>query len=420
MNSPERKIKNYSVYIITALSRFENKVLIWEGNFSKTYLTYDRNLSRNVILKEFPKENKELAQREYSFLSKIRYKTPEVYDMFGNDEYIYIVREYIPGKTLREVLEERGKLPLQFALFIAWEVLRFLDFIDAKGEFNGDITPSNIIIGFDGQVKILDCSKSQDILTPAYYDQKSKKDIVSDLKALGKVLENICDHKVIRELSIKAQSGYYSKPRYFISDVLKKIGEFGVFFEREAEIIVSGGSYPVISERRRFKKVLLIIPLALVSFWLGLFFSNFSKEKITNFERKSENTESKSETSSEQSVFQGTWTQQTEAIKDVTEQQVSVKEKVKSNIKSSDVPKRKGFGYIFINSLPESEIYIDGKIVDRTPVVNLRVQEGYHLIEFRNQLTSHTTKIEVQNNQKVFVFADLTNMRIEIKKEISD
>lgn len=413
------------------MSRFENKVQIWEGNFSKTYLAYDRNISKNVVLKEFPKKNKDLSQTEYLFLSKIRYKTPEVYDMFESDEYVYIVREYIPGKTLREIVEEKGKLPPQLALFIASEILRFLDFIDSKGEFNGDITPSNIIIGFDGQVKILDCAKSQDVITPGYYDRNSKKDIVSDLKALGKVIEYMCPG-VFRDISEKA----YSRPRDFILDIAKKIYEFGPFFEREASLFITTGN--IINSGSRTgnlsKGIILVLSISIPSFLAGLILPDILRKRLDFSTR---NTEVKKETYVNPlsqniemvSLIPGERRQVHEKVEEKSQETEKIRdsrkpEQSKKDFKSMFHPTEKNkntenFGYIFINSLPDSEVYLDGKMVDRTPVVNLKVQEGYHFVEFRNNLTSYRTKIDVQNSEKIFIFADLTNMRVEIKREIS-
>ena len=93
-----------------------------------------------------------------------------VYDLATSEnEELYIVMEFLEGKDLSEAIEEAGNkrrsLPIWFALQIAKEVLRALHYVtlqatDRNGRTLGlihrDISPHNIFLCFDGQVKLTD------------------------------------------------------------------------------------------------------------------------------------------------------------------------------------------------------------------------------------------------------------------------
>ena len=93
-----------------------------------------------------------------------------VYDLATaeNDE-VYIVMEFLEGKDLSEAIEKSEEkkqlLPIWFALQVARETLRALHYVtteatDKNGRILGlihrDISPHNIFVCFDGQVKLTD------------------------------------------------------------------------------------------------------------------------------------------------------------------------------------------------------------------------------------------------------------------------
>ena len=93
-----------------------------------------------------------------------------VYDLATTDkDDLYIVMEFLEGKDLSEAIEEAEKLgkplPIWFAIQIARDVLRALHHVtteatDKNGRVLGlihrDISPHNIFVCFDGQVKLTD------------------------------------------------------------------------------------------------------------------------------------------------------------------------------------------------------------------------------------------------------------------------
>ena len=75
-------------------------------------------------------------------------------DQFG--ELLYIVMEYVPGKSLAEHLKQRGKLPLTEVLWYGAQAALGLDHAHKQGVLHRDVKPSNILLCESHKVKILD------------------------------------------------------------------------------------------------------------------------------------------------------------------------------------------------------------------------------------------------------------------------
>ncbi len=92
-----------------------------------------------------------------------------VFEYFKTKESIFLVMEYVEGRNLRSLTERLGalgeRLPVAEALFIARELARALAYAHAKTDprtgkpldlIHRDISPKNVMISTDGEVKLLD------------------------------------------------------------------------------------------------------------------------------------------------------------------------------------------------------------------------------------------------------------------------
>lgn len=79
-----------------------------------------------------------------------------VRDWFEENGTAYIVMEYIAGKNLQQLLEEKGKLTFDEAMEIVRPAAECLGRIHKQGIIHGDISPSNIMVSEGGTVKLLD------------------------------------------------------------------------------------------------------------------------------------------------------------------------------------------------------------------------------------------------------------------------
>ena len=148
--------------------RFRILNRIGEGGMGTVYIGEQIGLGRRVAIKtlnpEFG-ENVDLIarfRREAHVIENLTHpNTVRLYD-FGETEtgLLYIVMEYLEGKTLEEVVRERGRLPVQTVVHIAKQVLGSLVEAHAQKIVHRDIKPSNLILceqlGADNFVKVLD------------------------------------------------------------------------------------------------------------------------------------------------------------------------------------------------------------------------------------------------------------------------
>ncbi|MEU6035132.1 Stk1 family PASTA domain-containing Ser/Thr kinase [Actinomadura sp. NPDC047616] len=79
-----------------------------------------------------------------------------VYDQRTDGEHVFLVMEYVPGRTLRDLLTERGRLGPRAALEITQPVLAALSAAHRAGLVHRDVKPENVLITEDGQVKVAD------------------------------------------------------------------------------------------------------------------------------------------------------------------------------------------------------------------------------------------------------------------------
>ncbi len=80
----------------------------------------------------------------------------KVMDFDWHEGRPFLVMEYVPGKTLAEMLSERGSFSWPETARIALEVARALDAAHRSGIVHRDLKPQNIKVLDDGDVKVLD------------------------------------------------------------------------------------------------------------------------------------------------------------------------------------------------------------------------------------------------------------------------
>ncbi len=80
---------------------------------------------------------------------------PEVHPASGRQHLYYVMREY-PGKTLAELFQLQGPLPLAQWQSIAERLLRALGMLHRRQILHRDIKPENLLLGDDGELRLLD------------------------------------------------------------------------------------------------------------------------------------------------------------------------------------------------------------------------------------------------------------------------
>ncbi|MDQ2697850.1 MAG: protein kinase, partial [Actinomycetota bacterium] len=143
--------------------RYEVRSRIARGGMATVYLATDLRLERRVAIKVMHShlaDDESFTQRFIQEArSAARLAHPNVVNVFdqGQDaDSAYLVMEYLPGITLRDLLQEYGSLTAEQTLDISEAVLSGLAAAHKAGIVHRDLKPENVLLADDGRIKIGD------------------------------------------------------------------------------------------------------------------------------------------------------------------------------------------------------------------------------------------------------------------------
>jgi eukaryotic-like serine/threonine-protein kinase len=133
------------------------------GGMATVYLARDVRLERTIALKIAHPElatDREFVDRFIGEAHAVaRLSSPNVvavFDQGSTGDLHYIAMEYVPGPTLRELLNARGRLNPREALDIIERVLAGLAAAHDAGIVHRDVKPENVLLGNGTAVKVAD------------------------------------------------------------------------------------------------------------------------------------------------------------------------------------------------------------------------------------------------------------------------
>lgn len=148
---------------LTLANRYEIVEKIGEGGMAFVYKAKDLKLKRLVAIKilksEFASDKDFLEKFKDEAMSAASINDSNIvsiYDVGSEDTLNYIVMEYIDGKTLKDLINEKGALPYKNAINIAAKIAKALDSAHKNNIVHRDIKPHNILVTEKGDVKVTD------------------------------------------------------------------------------------------------------------------------------------------------------------------------------------------------------------------------------------------------------------------------
>lgn len=133
-----------------------------EGGMGVVYKARDTRLGRIVAIKVLSAQKVADPERKRRFIQEAKAVSAmnhpnivTVHDISADRGFDFIVMEYLPGKTLEQLIQRRP-LPVETAIKYAMQVADALAAAHAAGIIHRDLKPGNVIIGDEGRVKVLD------------------------------------------------------------------------------------------------------------------------------------------------------------------------------------------------------------------------------------------------------------------------
>lgn len=162
-----------------------------KGGFGITYLAYDVTMARKVAIKEFFPYGVALRAADTATVSVSSMKDADVfrvgaekfynearlvskfngnpnivgvYEFFYENDTVYFTMEYLKGHTLKDHVQQHGLLSAAQALFIAQNISNALMVAHSSSVMHRDISPDNIIICDNGDVKLIDFGAARQVV----------------------------------------------------------------------------------------------------------------------------------------------------------------------------------------------------------------------------------------------------------------
>lgn len=255
--------------------------LIGRGGMAEIYLARARTMeaggARLVVVKQILPElsaNAKFADalvQEAKLAARLSHaNVAQVHDLGREGGRLFIAMEYVEGLDLNELLRRcaRAKvpLPIEFALLVVMEVLRGLDYAHRRADDDGaplgivhrDVSPSNVLVSVDGEVKLCDfgiarANDSTDALSPDAI--QGKAGYMSPEHARGEALDGRADVFAAGVILWELLSGR----RMYKAD--KQKGESLLAVARRAEILdLPPRGLPFEEDLHRIVRTALAVP----------------------------------------------------------------------------------------------------------------------------------------------------------------
>src|SRR5215469_8610369 len=144
------------------LGHYRIEAKLGEGGMGVVYRAFDTHLDRSVAIKILRADAITSPERKRRFLQEAKAASAlnhpniiHIYDISSSDGTDFIAMEFVPGKTLDQLIGRNG-VPLRDTLNYSIQIADALARAHSAGIVHRDLKPANIIVAEDGRVKLLD------------------------------------------------------------------------------------------------------------------------------------------------------------------------------------------------------------------------------------------------------------------------
>ena len=148
--------------------RYAVTARIAHGGMATVYQATDTRLDRKVALKVMHAELARDEEFRHRFIGEAKsvarlshQNVVAVFDQGADGPFLYLAMEYVPGRTLKELLRDSGRFSPATALEIMTGVLDGLAAAHASGIEHRDVKPENVLLTSDGRIKVTDFGLSR-------------------------------------------------------------------------------------------------------------------------------------------------------------------------------------------------------------------------------------------------------------------
>jgi len=195
-------------YVVKFRNNPQHPRILVNELISSVLLSYLKIASPETALIQLSPEFLDQLKSELKLARRITHRYVLRTHDFGEAGGIpYVTMEYLKGVTLKQLLDDRGRLPLGMVLRIGRQVAEGLEAAHAEGVVHRDIKPLNVLFDLRGDAKLMDfglaapvgeASSKEGFVcgTPRYMSPEQvrgeKVDPGTDLYALGVMLFELC------------------------------------------------------------------------------------------------------------------------------------------------------------------------------------------------------------------------------------
>jgi serine/threonine protein kinase len=142
-------------------SRYRLIERIDEGGAGEVWRARDEKLDRDIAIKLLGADADEAFRARFADEARraaavVHPNVVMVFDEGTDGADAFMVMELVPGKTLREIVAERGPLPPHEVSRLIRQVAGALDAAHAAGVVHCDVKPANVIVDPEGVAKLTD------------------------------------------------------------------------------------------------------------------------------------------------------------------------------------------------------------------------------------------------------------------------